>query len=36
MLVRANQKDVYYQTYILEHLETFVQNVLGTTFCGVH
>jgi peroxin-10 len=29
-VVRANQKDVYYQTYILEHLETLVQNVLGT------
>ena len=28
--VRANQKDVYYQGYILEHLETLVQNVLGS------
>lgn len=29
-VVRANQKDVYYQSYILEHLEALVQNILGT------
>ncbi len=28
-VVRANQKDVYYQGYILEHLETLVQGILG-------
>jgi peroxin-10 len=28
-VVRANQKDVYYQGYILEHLETMVQSILG-------
>lgn len=30
IVVRANQKDVYYQTYILQHLETLVQSILGT------
>jgi hypothetical protein len=30
--VRANQKDVYYQTYILEQLKTAVQSVLGRTY----